>query len=157
MEETFDIPLRFDLNMVDGSNSEHLWLIYISRPHCHFVTTGAHITFKARPYLEIKRWGLCKVLEHDISSSSELGTDVDDRHQPYLRLDHVLESSSSNRPELQLPYNWYETEVEIKPKIKLRYNWHVTEEEENEIRQLNVKQNHLSNMGHNTYIDDDLH
>ncbi|AES66931.1 transmembrane protein, putative [Medicago truncatula] len=129
MEETFDIPLRLDPNTVDGSNSEHLWLICISRPHCHFVTTEAHITFKAHPDVELKRWGLRMVLENDISNPFKLRTDEFCR-QGYLQLDHVHVSSRSKRPEVQL-----------------RYNWHVTEEEENESREVNLKKNHLSDMG----------
>ncbi|MCI36191.1 TIR-NBS-LRR type disease resistance protein, partial [Trifolium medium] len=104
MEETFDMPLQLDLNKAEGSNTGHIWLIYISRPHCHFVTTGAMVTFKAHPDVELKTWGLRMVFEHDIYSSFELGTD--EVHQPgYLHLNHVHEHSSSKRPEVQLPYN----------------------------------------------------
>lgn len=149
-EETFDMPLRLDLNKVDNSNTEHLWLIYISTPHCHFVTTGAQIKFKAHPDVELKTWGLCMVFEHDISSSFESGTNEIHQEGGYLHLDHVYESSSSRSPEVQLPYNWYITEKEEKSKMQLRYNWHVTKEDENENREVNTKQNHLSNMGLNT-------
>ncbi|XP_058770105.1 disease resistance protein RPV1-like [Vicia villosa] len=179
-EETFDMPLRLDLSKVDGSNTEHLWLIYISRPHCHFLTTGARITFKAHPNVKLKTWGLRMVFEHDISSSSELWTN-EIHQQGGFHLDHVYESSSSRSPEvqlrykwyiteekskmqdrywyiteeeekskMQLPYNWYITEEEEKFKMQLRYNWHVTKEDENENREVNMKQNHLSNMGLNT-------
>ncbi|KAK2369851.1 disease resistance protein RPV1 [Trifolium repens] len=158
MEETFEIPIRLDLNVVDGSNAEHLWLIYISRPHCHFVTTGAQITFKAHPGLVITRWGLRMVMEHDIDDNIPFDSWTKGVHkQDYLGLDHVHESSSSSssssRPEIQLPYNWYEAEEKIKPKVQLRYNWHVTEEEENENREVNVKQSHLSDMGLTTADD----
>jgi len=149
-EETFDMPLRLDLNKVDGSNTQHIWLIYISRPHCHFVTTGAQITFKAHPDVELKTWGLRMVFEHEISSSFKLGTN-DVQLPNYLHLNHVYESSSSRRPEVQLPYNWYVAEEEEKSKILLRYNWQVTEEEENENGELNVKQNHLLDMGLTTW------
>jgi hypothetical protein len=146
MEETFDMPLRLDLNKADGSNTEHLWLIYISRPHCHFVTTGATVTFKAHPDVQLKTWGFRMVFEHDISSSFELETN-EVQQQGYIYWDHVQEHSSSKRPEVQLPYNWYVTEEEEKSKILLRYNWHVTEEEEIESSEVNVKESHLSNMG----------
>jgi hypothetical protein len=131
-EETFDIPIRLDLNNDGGSNAEHLWIIYISRPHCHFVTTGAMITFKAHPSLEMKQWGLRVVLEHEIyipssSSTNEVHFLDSSSTNEVNRLDYVHESSSS-RPEIQLPYNWYEDEE--KSKFQLRYNWHVTEEEE---------------------------
>ncbi|KAI5399596.1 hypothetical protein KIW84_064795 [Lathyrus oleraceus] len=103
-EETFDMPLRLDLNKVHGSfTGAHFWLIYISRPHCHFVTTGARITFKAHPDVELKTWGLRMVFQHDISSSFELESEI---HQQDLHLDQVYESSSSRSPEVQLPYNW---------------------------------------------------
>ncbi|PNY10412.1 disease resistance protein (TIR-NBS-LRR class), partial [Trifolium pratense] len=146
-EETFDIPIRLDLNDVDGSDEEHLWLIYISRTHCHFVTTGAQITFKAHPGLLIKQWGLRMVMKHDIDDYSPFDSWTNGVHQQdYLGLDHAHESSSC-RPEIQLPYNWYEAEEEMKPKVQLRYNWHVSEEEEYENREANVEQSHLSDMG----------
>ncbi|MCH81798.1 TIR-NBS-LRR type disease resistance protein [Trifolium medium] len=85
------------------------------------------------------------VFEHDIASSFELGTD-EVHQQGYLHLNHVHESSSSTGPEVQIPYNWYVTEEEKNSKIQLRYNWHVTEEEEVESCEVNVKENHLSNM-----------
>jgi len=94
MKETFDMPLRLVPNKVDGSNFKHLWLIYISRPHCHFVTTGAHITFKANPDVELKTWGLRVIFEHEISSSFKLGRD--EVHQEgFFHLVHVHHSSSS--------------------------------------------------------------
>jgi hypothetical protein len=145
MEETFDIPLRLDLNKGDGSIAEHLWLIYISRPHCHFVTTGAQITFKAHPDLELKKWGFKMVFEQDFSGPFELVID-DVRQRCYLDLDHVDESSSRRKHEIQLPYNWYVAEEDIKPKIQLRYNWHVTEEEEIENAELDNKVNQLLKM-----------
>jgi hypothetical protein len=61
-EERFDMPLSLEMNKIDGS--KHLWLIYISEEHCHFLKTGAHITFKACSGLVIKKWGLCKLI-HD--------------------------------------------------------------------------------------------
>jgi hypothetical protein len=144
------MPLRLDLNNLnkaDGSNTDHLWVIYISRPHCHFVTTGATtVTFKAHPDVQLKTWGFRMVFEHDISSSFDLETD-EVHQQGYIHLNHVHERSSSKRPEVQLPYNWYVTEEEEKSKILLRYNWHVTEEEEVESSEVNLKENHLSNMG----------
>ncbi|PNX74382.1 putative TIR-NBS-LRR resistance protein [Trifolium pratense] len=48
-------------------------------------------------------------------------------------------SSRSSRPEIQLPYNWYEDEEEIKPKFQLHYNWHVTEEEEHENTEISAQ------------------
>jgi len=138
MKETFDMPLRLVPNKVDGSNFKHIWLIYIPRPHCHFVTTGAHITFKAHPDVKLKTWGLRVVFEHEISSSFQLGRD--EVHQEgFFHLVHVHHSSSSRRSEVQLPYNWHVTEEDESSKIQLRYNWHVTEEEEIEINEVFVK------------------
>ncbi|GAU26630.1 hypothetical protein TSUD_102380 [Trifolium subterraneum] len=122
--------------------------IVVPGPHCHFVTTGAQITFKAHPGLVIKQWGLRMVMKHDIDDYSPFDSWTNGVHkQDYLGLNHVHECSSSSRPQIQLPYNWCVAEEEIKPKIQLRYNWHVTEEEENENREVNVKQSHLSDMG----------
>jgi hypothetical protein len=110
------------------------------------VTTGATVTFKAHPDVQLKTWGFRMVFEHDISSSFELETN-EVQQQGYIYWDRVEEHSSSKRPEVQLPYNWYVTEEEEKSKILLRYNWHVTEEEEIESSEVNVKESHLSNMG----------
>jgi hypothetical protein len=147
MEETFDMPLRLDLNKADGSNTKHLWLIYISRPHCHFVTTGSQITFKAHAGLVIKQWGLRMVMKHEIDDYSPFDKGTNGVHKQYYSYKWTALECSSSRPEIQLPYNWYEAKEEIKPKVQLRYNWHVTEGEENENREVNVKQSHLSHMG----------
>ncbi|MCH86939.1 putative disease resistance protein (TIR-NBS-LRR class) [Trifolium medium] len=64
-------------------------------------------------------------------------------------------AAAVRRPEIQVPYNLYEAEAEIKPKIQLRYNWHITEEEEIENREVTLKQNQLLDTGLTTYIDDD--
>jgi hypothetical protein len=95
------------------------------------------------------------VMEHDIDDNIPFDSWTKGVHkQEYLGLVHVHESSSSSsRPEIQLPYNWYEAEEKIKPKVQLRYNWHATEEEENENREVNVKQSHLSDMGLTTADD----
>ncbi|KAJ1377394.1 P-loop containing nucleoside triphosphate hydrolase [Sesbania bispinosa] len=142
-EETFDMPLWLKF---DGLNSEHLWIIYISRPHCHFVTTGAHITFKARPGLELKTWGLRMVFESDnFNPLSELVTNIEVNEVEYPPLDYEHESSSNSRHKIQLPYNWlltedvHEADSSSGSKFQLPYNWHVTEEEENESWQVNMK------------------
>ncbi|WJX73732.1 hypothetical protein P8452_57481 [Trifolium repens] len=101
MEETFNMLLRLNLNMSDGSNTEHPWLIYISRPHCHFVTTGATVTFKAHPDVQLKTWGFRMVFEHDISSSFELETD-EVRQQGYIHMNQVHERSELNVKESHL-------------------------------------------------------
>jgi hypothetical protein len=112
-EERFDMPLSLKPDKVDGS--KHLWLIYISRFHCHFAKTGAHITFKACPSLIIKKWGLQKLImteyrlplllldtssSHDVLNWFTYG----DPHTIFF--DRVQESSSRSGPKIQLPYNW---------------------------------------------------
>ncbi|RHN46514.1 putative leucine-rich repeat domain, L domain-containing protein [Medicago truncatula] len=101
-EERFDIPLNLEQNVVDGST--YIWTIYISREHCHFVKTGAQITFKARQGLIIKEWGLRVLAKKDIADS-EVGLIKD---LP-LHIVEVEESSisSSFEPKIQLPYNWF--------------------------------------------------
>jgi len=66
-EERFDMPLSLELHKVDGS--KYLWLIYISQEHCHFLKTGAHITFKAGPGLILKKWGLRKLIHEKMPYS----------------------------------------------------------------------------------------
>ncbi|KAL9324284.1 hypothetical protein ACSQ67_009141 [Phaseolus vulgaris] len=83
-EEYFDMRLNLEEN-----GSEYIWIIYISREHCHFVKTGAHITFKAQPSVKIQGWWMDRILKKDI---------------------HDLRSCSG--PKIQLPYNWYVTEEE---------------------------------------------
>ncbi|XP_061358223.1 disease resistance protein RUN1-like isoform X2 [Gastrolobium bilobum] len=96
-EECFDMPLSLELNKIVGS--KYLWIIYISREHCHFVKTGARITFKARPGLMMKEWGLRMVVEED----------ADAEEVPFV-INNVKESSLC--PEIQLPYNWLVTKEE---------------------------------------------
>ncbi|XP_039683215.1 disease resistance protein RUN1 isoform X3 [Medicago truncatula] len=108
-EERFDMPLDLEINKVDGK--KYLWVIYISRKHCHFVKTGAHITFKARQGLIIKKWGL-----HAVANKLKLSIPRDKISLP-LQIVKQKERSSSIEPKIQLPYNWYvcdEDEVEMK-------------------------------------------
>lgn len=129
MEERFDMPLSLELHKIDGSKL--LWVIYISQEHCHFLKTGAHITFKAFPGLIIKKWGLRMLLENQMTYSCLSSLDFfkeSDAHQ--LVLDYVQETSSMSGPKIQLPYNWL-----------------VTEREEVENSQARSKEMYLSNMG----------
>jgi hypothetical protein len=66
-EERFDMPLNLELNMIDGKN--YIWTIYISREHCHFVKTGAQITFKAHQGFLINEWGLRMLTMRDMDES----------------------------------------------------------------------------------------
>jgi hypothetical protein len=67
-EERFDMPLNLESNKVDGS--KYVWTIYISREHCHFVKTGAQITFKAHQGLIMNEWGFHVLTEKDIKGSN---------------------------------------------------------------------------------------
>ncbi|BAT92385.1 hypothetical protein VIGAN_07109000, partial [Vigna angularis var. angularis] len=106
-------------------------LIYISREHCHFVKTGAHITFKAQPNVKISKWWMRRILKEDIHDFGKfrqgLFSPLNHNHVPF---DCVKESNSGSRPKIQLPYNWY-----------------VTEEEEVENIDAKVKENNISNAG----------
>jgi len=125
-EERFDMPLDLDLNKFYGK--EHLWVIYISREHCHFVKTGAHITFKARQGLIIKEWGL-HAAPKKILEESSWGNKV----SLPLQIVKLEERSSGIEPKIQLPYNWY-----------------VSDEDEVEMNQAKGKETNLSNLGLNT-------
>jgi hypothetical protein len=102
-EERFDMPLNLELNNVDGEH--YLWVIYISREHCHFVDTGAHITFKARQGLTIKEWGL-RVLNKKDTENSILEMNVD-LPLEIVEVKQIISGSSSFEPKIQLPYNWF--------------------------------------------------
>ena len=122
-EERFDIPLDLDLNKVYGE--KNLWVIYISREHCHFVKTGAHITFKARQGLIIKEWGLHAVTEKFLEESST-GNTV----SLPLQIVKLEERSSGIESKIQLPYNWY-----------------VSNEDKIEMNQAKGKETNLFNLG----------
>ncbi|KAI5412243.1 hypothetical protein KIW84_057054 [Lathyrus oleraceus] len=136
-EECFDMPLSLELHKIDGS--KHLWLIYISEEHCHFLKTGAHITFKACPGLLIKKWGLRFVIKDLIGSYPDpsfwehfLDTDApsSDTDAPQLFIDYVQKTSMKSGTKIQLPYNWL-----------------VTEQEEVEKSRAKSKDTDLSNLG----------
>nr|WIL59966.1 nodulation protein [Melilotus officinalis] len=129
-EERFDMQLSLELDKIDGS--KHLWMIYISQEHCHFVKTGAHITFKACPGLVIKTWGLRMLNEKENPENlyANYQKFFDRFEESDLMFDYVEESFSWSGPKIQLPYNWL-----------------VTEEEEVENSQAKSKEIGLSNLG----------
>ncbi|BAT92393.1 hypothetical protein VIGAN_07109900 [Vigna angularis var. angularis] len=106
-EEYFDMQLNLERDKVDGS--KHLWVIYISRKHCHFVKTGAHISFKAHPSLEINAWGMKSMFRKD---SMFL-----ERH---VNFDFVEKSSTKSGPKFKLPYNWLVTDEDEVENIKAK-------------------------------------
>jgi hypothetical protein len=100
-KERFDMPLNLESNQVDGKH--YLWMSYISREHCHFVKTGAQITFKARQGLIIKEWGLRVITKKDTESSRM-------KRSVHLSLENVKVKqriTSIFEPKIQLPYNWF--------------------------------------------------
>ncbi|KAG2371809.1 TMV resistance protein [Vigna angularis] len=128
-EEYFD--MRFNSERDECFMSRHIWIIYISREHCHFVKTGAHITFKAQPNVKIDTWGMRPILKQDIR---DIGGKkyIAFSHSNDNRVDfeYVEKSNSGSGPKIQLPYNWY-----------------VTEEEQVENIDAKAKENNLSNAG----------
>ncbi|CAL5192330.1 unnamed protein product [Lathyrus oleraceus] len=124
-EERFDMRMNLELNQVQGRN--YIWMIFISREHCHFVETGAEITFKACKGLVIKEWGLCVITNEDAEGEEwRPRTDLD------LQVLEVKESRSGN---------------EFEPKIQLPYNWLVSDEDEAETVQAKGKEIDLFNLG----------
>ncbi|XP_050883710.1 disease resistance protein RUN1 isoform X2 [Lathyrus oleraceus] len=111
-EERFDMPLNLELHKIDGC--KHLWLIYISREHCHFLKTGAHITFKACPGLLINKWGVRLVMKNLMKSypDSSFLEHLPDTDAPQLFFDYVQKTSIRSGTKIQLPYNWLVTEKE---------------------------------------------
>ncbi|BAT92384.1 hypothetical protein VIGAN_07108900 [Vigna angularis var. angularis] len=120
-EEYFDMQLNLERDKVDGS--KHLWIIYISRKHCHFLKTGSHISFKVHPSLEINAWGMSSIFRED----EEINFECKGRH---VNFDFVEKSSTKSGP-----------------KFKLSYNWLVTDEDEVENINAKAKENNLSYAG----------
>ncbi|KAK7324665.1 hypothetical protein VNO77_28403 [Canavalia gladiata] len=125
-EEYFDMPLNLELGKIHGS--KHLWIIYISRKHCHFVETGAHITFKAQPGFKMNKWGIRKVIRQDIDDLKRL--QLGESLPPHTNLDYEEKNYTSSDPKIQLPYNWL-----------------LTEEDEVENNEAKAKEINLSNVG----------
>jgi len=123
--------MRLNLEALQTNGSAHIWMIYISREHCHFVKTGAHVTFKAQPNVKINAWGMRAILKQDIH---------DFKVGKYVLL------SQLNRD--HVPFEYVEKNIDGSgPKIQLPYNWFVTEEEEVENIDAKAKENNLSNAG----------
>ncbi|WVZ00977.1 hypothetical protein V8G54_027046 [Vigna mungo] len=126
-EECFDMRLNLKRDQSYGS----IWIIYISREHCHFVKTGAHITFKAQPNVVINEWGMRPILKQDISDSKEQKyIKFSKLNHDHVDFEYVKKSNRGSGPKIQLPYNWY-----------------VTEEEQVENIDAKAKENNLSNAG----------
>ncbi|WVZ00773.1 hypothetical protein V8G54_026842 [Vigna mungo] len=128
-EEYFD--MRLNLKADQSEESAHIWLIYISREHCHFVKTGALITFKAQPNVKIYGWGMRPILKQDIQDiKGKKYIQFFKLNNDHVDFEYVLKSNSCSGPKIQLPYNWY-----------------VTEEEQVENIDAKAKENNLSNAG----------
>ena len=158
VEESFHMPFCFDQpkdeRLLPPHSSKHVWIIYISRPHCHFVKTGAGITFKAHPGYKVHKWGLRMVFKQDIEAMKR------GLHRHSLRTQgkvphfyHFTDEDESSGPKIQLlDYRLviedvHESSSSTGPKIQLPYNWFVTDEEENENMEAKAKEMNLSNMG----------
>ncbi|KAK7324666.1 hypothetical protein VNO77_28408 [Canavalia gladiata] len=126
VEKRFDMPLNLELDKIDGS--QHIWTIYISRQHCHFIETGAHITFKARPGLVVKKWGLRRIVKQEIRML--IRENRDPSREGNLLIGNVEKSSTNSGPKIQLPYNWL-----------------ISEEDEVENLEAKAKENNLCNRG----------
>ncbi|KAL2328071.1 hypothetical protein Fmac_021498 [Flemingia macrophylla] len=138
-EEYFNIPIDFKPSKI--VRSDHLWVIYISREHCHFVKTGAHITFKSQPGFKIIKWGLRSIFKQDFYNLQMDLCIIDDLERKYIRkrfltCEHPVDfddvTNDMTNPE---------------PKIRLPYNWLVTEKDEVENIEAKTKENNLSNVG----------
>nr|KYP43254.1 TMV resistance protein N [Cajanus cajan] len=130
-EEYFDMPL--DLKMEKIDKSEYIWVIYISRQHCHFVKTGAHITFKAHSGIEISKWGMRSIFRDDLEGlkrKAESEGDFHDTSQHSVAFDDVTNSITNPGAKILLPYNWL-----------------VTDEDEVENIEAKAKEISLSNVG----------
>lgn len=132
-EEYFDMPLNLELNKIYGS--KHLWVIYISREHCHFVKTGAHITFKAHSSVKINAWGMKSIFRQDIDDLERMQQGESLPLHPndvvhHVDFDSVEKSNNNSGPKFQLPYNWL-----------------VTKEDEVENMNTKAKETNLSNAG----------
>ncbi|KAK7272448.1 hypothetical protein RJT34_29050 [Clitoria ternatea] len=130
-EQRFDMTLNLELDKSD--DSQHFWTIYISKEHCHFIESGANITFKSCPGLVVKEWGLRRVVKQDIEDMEKY---IEQRILPPSRVDksliieYIKKRSSSSMPKIQLPYNWL-----------------VNEEDEVENFEAKAKENDLCNLG----------
>jgi len=131
-EEYFD--MQHDLEVQYSVVSNHLWIIYISREHCHFVKTGAHISFKAKPSVKIHRWGMRSIFKKDVhdfkrmQQGQPLPFPRDEVHP--VNFVFVQKSNINFGPIFQLPYNWLRTK-----------------EDEVEKNDAEVKENNLSYAG----------
>ncbi|ESW21711.1 hypothetical protein PHAVU_005G093400, partial [Phaseolus vulgaris] len=131
-EEYFD--MQHDLEVQYSVVSNHLWIIYISREHCHFVKTGAHISFKAKPSVKIHRWGMRSIFKKDVHDFKRM---QQGQHLPFPR-DEVH------------PVNFVfvqKSNINFGPIFQLPYNWLRTKEDEVEKNDAEVKENNLSYAG----------
>ncbi|KAL2331597.1 hypothetical protein Fmac_019178 [Flemingia macrophylla] len=136
-EEYFDMSHNLELDKID--ESKYIWIIYISRQHCHFVKNEAHITFKAQAGVKINKWGMSSIFRQDIDhlQRMKLGEplsphpNLDQNDVHHIKYDYVENNNNNNsRPKIQLPYNWL-----------------VTEEDEAENIEAKEKENNLANVG----------
>ncbi|KAL2331603.1 hypothetical protein Fmac_019184 [Flemingia macrophylla] len=113
-EEYFDMALNLEVDTIDRST--HLWIIYISRQHCHFVKSGAHIAFKGHPHVKIIKWGISSIYREDIDDLKMMQQEQPFPHNrndvnfDYVEKRSYKESNSCSEPKIQIPYNWLVTD-----------------------------------------------
>ncbi|KAL1299267.1 hypothetical protein AAHE18_18G096800 [Arachis hypogaea] len=148
-EEIFCMPCHLDCNpqfkTARKQNFDHVWIIYISRPHCHFVKTGANITFKACPGIEMKNWGLQMVFKQHIEAIKRNLKRQSKVDPFYYLMDDPEIQLHDYRLVIEDVHESYNTS--IGPKIQLPYNWYVTDEEERENMEAKGKEINLANIG----------
>jgi len=171
-EERFDMQLNLRRKKV---GKHYIWTIYISQEHCHFVKTGADISFKARKGLIIKEWGMQVVTKENIEALEILLQNKDPREDgPLLAIDNVEENNHNFEPKIELPYNSLSEDTgsskmglrvdlplhiidyakessssrwSFEPKIQLPYNWLVSKKDSIENDKTKGKETDLFNLG----------
>ncbi|KAL2331598.1 hypothetical protein Fmac_019179 [Flemingia macrophylla] len=134
-EEYFDIALN--LKEAKIHRSPHVWMIYISRQHCHFVKSGTLITFKGHtiqcwdhPRVEIIQWGVEAIFLEDIDKfkmmlQAQPLPPNSNASQEYIHFG--MKSNSSSEPKILVPYNWLVTEKEEVENIIAKANGYEAE------------------------------
>ncbi|KAL2331600.1 hypothetical protein Fmac_019181 [Flemingia macrophylla] len=112
-EEYFDMPLNLEVDKIH--RSPHVWMIYVSRQHCHFVKSGALIHFKGHPRVEIIEWGVEAIFLEDVDKFKMMLQAQPLPPNSYASQDYIhfgIRGNYNPGPKIQLPYNWMVTDGE---------------------------------------------